>query len=81
MGTITHDDCIACHKSQIVNKDGYCDGCQGRIDWFFSKENKTNKAVPFYLKRYKVSPFWQILFFFICMLITAIVIGFGMDLL
>ncbi len=72
MGIVTHGECTACHKTQIVNKDGYCDTCQGRIDWFFSKGKDIRKK--------EVSPFWQNLFFFIFMLIMAIVIGFAMGL-
>ena len=72
MGTVTRDACNACHKTQIVNQDGYCDDCQGKIDWFFSKgKNIIKKEVP---------PFWQVSFFFIFILIIAIVIGFGMGL-
>lgn len=57
MGIVTHDDCIACHKTQIVNKDGYCESCQGHIDWFFSKGKDIRKK--------EVSPFWQVSFFLI----------------
>ncbi len=57
MGIVTYDDCISCHHSRIVNKDGYCDTCQERIDWFFTKGKDIRKK--------EISPFWQVFFFLI----------------
>ncbi len=57
-------ECPGCHIVKLINKHGYCDDCQKSIDWFFS--------IP------KDTPFlWRILFYFIFLLTTVMLIGIG----